>query len=212
MNDFFARLGSTQHVRLLCGITLVWGDADNGRRWFGAIPAAVKVSRVSDYVLLGLHYIGHILSRYSRNRSDTYVLAGRLNELVYHIIEDGVWPGSNLIESARVADCMEFRPLVSLPADVAAVVRVALIRPLLSDDISLACEPPTTATEDELILSVVALLQGILPLLDGPAIELLDKSLRYLQSFHEEEPDWTTPGVAQTLANRAFRSAGGDAG
>jgi hypothetical protein len=214
MTSLFEKLRSAQGVKMLCGMTLAYGDAGGAKRWFSAVPAAAgaKGVRVSDYVLLGLHYYGHILARYSKDESATYVLAGRLRESIYHIIEEGVWPGSDLVEFARVADLLEFRAAKEVPADVSAQIPVALIRPLLGDDVDMTCELPANATDDELILSVVALLQGLMPLLDATNIELLDKSLRYLDSYHNEEQNWTAPGAARNLANRAFRAAGGDVG
>ena len=193
--SLFQKLGSAQGVKMLCGMTVVIGEAQPGkRRRASAVPSQTtgRACRVPDYVLLSLHYYGQILSRYSKDETRTYELAGELRQAIYHIIEEGVWPGSNLVGGKTIP--------------------VALIRPLLGDDLDLACELPSDATDEELILSVVVLLQGVMAVLDNDSVELLDKSLRYLQSYHEEGADWTVPGAARNLANRAFRAAGGQAG
>ena len=209
--SLFQKLGSAQGVKMLCGMTVVIGEAQPGRkRRASAVPSQTtgRACRVPDYVLLSLHYYGQILSRYSKDETRTYELAGELRRAIYHIIEEGVWPGSNLVEYAQVSDRVEFMAQVV----EGKTISVALIRPLLGDDLDLACELPADATDEELILSVVVLLQGVMGVLDNDSVELLDKSLRYLQSYHEEGADWTVPGAARNLANRAFREAGGQAG
>ena len=209
--SLFQKLGSAQGVKMLCGMTVVIGEAQPGkRRRASAVPSQTtgRACRVPDYVLLSLHYYGQILSRYSKDETRTYELAGELRQAIYHIIEEGVWPGSNLVDYAQVSDRLEFAAQVV----GGKTIPVALIRPLLGDDLDLACELPSDATDEELILSVVVLLQGVMAVLDNDSVELLDKSLRYLQSYHEEGADWTVPGAARNLANRAFRAAGGQAG
>jgi hypothetical protein len=207
----FDKLAGAQGVKMLCGMTVIIGPArPEMRRRVAAFvsPAGARAGRVSDYVLMALHYFGHVLGRYSKDDSRTYELAGELRQAVYHIIEEGVWPGSNLLEYARLAEPVEF----TASARDGLAIPVALIRPLLGDDLDLAFDLPAGASDKELILSVVVLFQGVMAVLDKGSIELFDKSLRYLQSFHEEGADWTVPGAARNLANRAFREAGGDAG
>jgi len=209
--SLFQKLGSAQGVKMLCGMTVTIGAAQPGKkRPASAVPSQTtgRACRVPDYVLMALHYYGHILSRYSKDETRTYELAGELRQAIYHIIEEGVWPGSNLVDFAQVADRVEFVP----EAVMGKTIPMALIRPLLGDDLDLALDLPVDATDEELILSVVVLLQGVMAIIDDDTVELLDKSLRYLQSYHEEGADWTVPGAARNLANRAFRGAGGQAG
>jgi hypothetical protein len=92
-----------------------------------------------------------------------------------------------------------------------AELHLALVRPLLAEDLDLIVEMPGNPDEDGLVLSVVALLQGLMGVLDEAGVQLLDSSLRYQRSYHEEGADYASLAAARNLANRAFRQAGGSA-
>jgi hypothetical protein len=212
--DLFEKLGKAQGVQMLCGMTVELGIVRPGGRRQLAVAAVRegqqtgKARRPTDYVLLALHYYSQILSRYPRTESASYDRASALRQAVYHIIEEGIWPGSDLVRYARADGRMEVVPTV---AEQHGTIRLALIRPLLGDDLDAAVELPEGVSEDEVGLSVIAVFQGLVAVLEPDCLELLDKSLRYLQSYHEEGTDWTEPGAVRNMPNRAFREAGGDA-
>lgn len=207
--NLFEKLAGATGVKMLCGMSVLVGPEATGRRRFGAtVEPRPGSNRPADLVLLALHYYSQVLARYSKEESRTYDLGADLRALVYHIIDEGIWPGSDLIRYAQAYQRMEFVAAIDKPA---RVIRLALIRPLLGDDLDIAFDGFEGATEEELILSVVAVLQGLMTELDPAGLELLDRALRYLQSYHEEGADWTVQAAARNMSNRALRAAGADA-
>jgi len=176
---------------------------------------APRPPKPDEFVLLGLQYYGHILARYPKSQPETYELGSTLRQMIERVIEEGVWPESDLVRDAGVADKMVLAEVSDLsdPSDRSGCkeIQAGLIRPLLGDDLDLALDIPANTTEKELILSVVAVLQGLLRLLNSAGVDLLDKSLRYLRSYHDEGADFADPAAARNLANRALREAGGEA-
>jgi hypothetical protein len=210
--NLFDKLSGSQGVKMLCGATIVVETEETGRprKYSVGTAASDRQGKLSDYVLLALHYHGHVLARYPKTEARTYEIAGDLRHMIAKIIEEGVWPGSDLV---RYAGASERLQVVAQPAigNRKSEINCALIRPLLGDDLDVAVELPVGAADEELILSVVALLQGLMAVLDDDGVELLDRSLRYLRSYHDDDADYAAAGVAQNLANRAFREAGGQA-
>jgi hypothetical protein len=205
--SLFDKLAGAQGVRMICGMTVTIGPNDPGNtRQFHVKP--VDGGRKADYVLLALHYYSQVLSRYPKTESRTYELAGELRTMVERIVEEGIWPGSDLVRYARADGKMK----VTDARFEGRTVNAAVIRPVMGDDLDMALELPANATDDELILSVVAVLQGMMSILDDDALELLDRALRYLRQYHNEGADYSDPAAARNMANRAFREAGGEIG
>jgi hypothetical protein len=158
------------------------------------------------YVLLGLHYYAAVLARYPRSDRKSERHAAELLEMVRLIIEEGIWPDSDLLRYAGVNDRVR---LAEQPSPGSRMTRLTLNRRPGSGEIELLISPTAGASEEESVLSVVVLLQGILPLLDATAVKVLDHGLRYVKSFQDEGMDYASPGAAGSMANRAFREVGG---
>lgn len=209
--NLFEKLAKAKEVKMLCGMSVAVGPETPGRpRPYGVRvePRGQGEQRPADLVLLALHHYSQVLSRYSKDESRTYDLAADLRGLVYHIVDEGIWPGSDLVRYAQAEKRLEVVSAIAAPA---RVIHIALIRPLLGDDLDIAFDGFEGATDEELILSVVAVLQGLMSALDPAGLELLDRALRYLQSYHEEGADWTVQAAARNMSNRALRDAGADA-
>ncbi|MFO7650419.1 MAG: hypothetical protein R6X13_03635 [bacterium] len=204
----FSKLRSAQAVQMLCGATVTAGKKNGGRRPFAFVPAALdRTVPQSDYVLLAAHYYSNILGRYPRDESRTYQLSSDLHWMVHLIVERGVWPDSNLFDYAGVGDDVE---LVGRGDLEGQRVGVALIRPLLGVDLDVGVEIPAGMPDEDVNLSVIAMLQGILPMLDEKAMVLFDHVLRRIRLYHNEGADYSDPTAAPRLVNQAFRDAGGD--
>lgn len=206
--DFFERLDSAEGLKLLCGTVIgVGARSATGQQQFSVRTVqGRRAAKPAEYVLLTLHYYGHILARYPRVESTGYERSGTLQAWIGRIIEEGIWPGSDLVGYAGLSEQMSV-----VPAAGGREIMAALIRPLFGDDLDTVVEIPPDIEEEALLLSVIALLQGLTALLDESSIQLLDNALRYLGSYHSEGADWSAPGAARNLANRAFRQAGGSA-
>ena len=207
--DLFAELDKTKGVSVLHAATI--GVGGGRPRRFSVVPARLeREPRPAYYVLLALHYCTHILARYPRNDSKLDRYGMELRELISIIIDQGIWPGSDLFEYADVAG----RARLAGPGEVTGpgTIRAVLIRSVMADDLDLALELPEVIDEDALVLSVIAVLQAVTNDSPEPEIELLDKALRYLRTFIGEGADYGSPAAARSLANRSFREAGGQAG
>lgn len=196
-------------VRMLCGLRVVIGEGTaSPRRLAVEIVPGPKEPGPDDRVLLALHYYAAILARYPKDVSATYQLASDLRWMVDKIVEEGLWPGSDLRKYAGVAQELE----LAVPGGLTGrTAEAAVIRPLLGEDLDLALELPRGAPETDLMLSVVAVLQAVLNQLDDSGTELMDRALRHLRRSLDEGADYTAPGAARNLANRALREAGGTA-
>ncbi|MEO0086167.1 MAG: hypothetical protein ABIK37_05995 [candidate division WOR-3 bacterium] len=203
------KLAGAGGMKMLCGMRVVFGDgAKAPRRIAVQLAAGAKEPRPDELVLLGLHYYSAVLARYPKDTSVTYKLASDLRWMVDKIVEEGLWPGSDLRKYAGVAEELE---VVESDELSGVAVEAAVVRPLLGDDLDLVLDIPLKLPETDLLLSVVAVLQAILGRLDDAGAELLDRALRHLRRSLDEGADYAVPGAARNLANRALREAGGNA-
>jgi len=160
------------------------------------------------YVLLGLQCYASVFARYPRSERTTERYAAELLEMARLIIEEGIWPDSDLLRYAGISDRVR---LVEQPPPAAKLTTLQLARGPGAGEFELLVSPAHDMTGDETILSVIVLLQGLLPLLDAAAVKVLDHGLRYAKSFQDEGMDYANPVAARSMANRAFREAGGQA-
>lgn len=204
----FSKLSSAQGVRMLCGATLTVDNAAGSRRRFGFRTASPNGQVLpAHYVLLAVHYYSNILSRYPRDQSRTYVLSSDLHWMVHLIVEQGVWPDSDLFRYAGVADSAELVTGIELNGPA---IGAALIRPLLGEDLDIGIEIPPGLPDEDVNLSVIAMMQGVLALLDERGLMLMDHVLRKVRLYHNEGADYSDPAIAARLVNRAFREASDD--
>ncbi|MEO0077903.1 MAG: hypothetical protein ABIK86_02765 [candidate division WOR-3 bacterium] len=165
-----------------------------------------KPTNPQPYVLLGLQYYAAVLARYPKSDRTTERHAAELLEMARLIIEEGIWPDSDLLRYAGISDRVR---IVDLPPSQAKLTILALRRGSGPEEFELLMNLAPDMTEEETVLSVIVLLQGILPLLDPTAVKVLDHGLRYVKSFQDEGMDYANPVAARSMANRAFREAGG---
>ncbi len=204
----FKKLDETKGVSVLHGVTIRYRGTNDDPRVFTVVPAELaRATRPRDYVLLALHYCTHVLARYPRTDSRLDRFGMELRQLISYIIDQGVWPGSDLFEYSGTDDRAA---LADVGPDEGEVINAVLMRSVEADDIDLALEVPEGAEEKTLVLSVVALLQAVTNDSPEPEIELLDKALRYLRTYVGEGADYGSPAAARNLANRSFREAGGE--
>ncbi len=201
---------STPHslAQPLCRVNLYMGT--------GAppVPCAVvpepghdpKPSNPQRYVLLALQYYAAVLVRYPKSERTTERHAAELLEMARLIIEEGIWPDSDLLRYAGISDRVR---IVEPPPSPARLTVLELGRGPGPEEFELLVSPAQDMTEDETVLSAIVLLQGILPLLDPTAVKVLDHGLRYVKSFQDEGMDCANPVAARSMANRAFQEAGG---
>lgn len=204
------RVGSAQGVKLICGVRLFVRPLEPGKlQQFIVELVEEGEPRAEELVLLGLLYYSHVLSRYPKDRSETYELGTKLRQMIAQLLEEGIWSGSNLIGDAGVAEQMVLVEDKRQPTGWREI-QTALIKVLPGQELDLALEVPAGVSEPELILSVIAVLQALVKSLPSPGIDLLDKALRYLHSYHDEGADFADPAAARNLASRAMREAGGE--
>ncbi len=202
-----AELKSSKDMTIISGVAVNIGPAERPQV-FGVVPVDVgRKNREQELVLLAVHYYTHVLGRYPRTDNKLDAFGMNLREMVSNIVEQGIWPGSDLLRYAGVQDsCRLVKPAEVKPG---REVHAVLYRSLDAEDIDLTLEPGPGVTEDELLLSVVCVLQYVSSAVHEPAIELLDKALRYLRVYIGEGANYGSMAAARSLANRAFREAGG---
>jgi hypothetical protein len=208
--DFFSRLKSSEGVALLSAATVTVGEEADGKRSFAFRKMELdRMVRGSDYVLFGVHYYTHVLARYPRHDSDLDKYGMLLRQYIHDIVEQGIWPESDLIGYAGQSDSMRLAgPDEELEGlDIHAVV----IRTVMAEDLDMALEVPDGIDPPVLNQSVVAVLQALTNMFGESEIELLDKTMRYIHMYVGEGADYGTLAAAQNLANRSFREAGGEA-
>jgi hypothetical protein len=206
------KLAAAKGVRMLCGLNVA--EAGSGKSYHFAVEPAPNGNqcKVSDFVLLALHYESQMLARYPRSDSKLDAWGMELRYLVGRVIEQGIWADSDFLEYTALADHVKFSPKLSELKDAKRSFSLALIRPVEHDDLDLAVELPPDPTPDELICSVIAVMQGVLKALDDDGALLMDRAFRYLKSYYDEGAEYGDPAAARSMANRAFRDAGGEAG
>ncbi|HDQ99253.1 MAG TPA: hypothetical protein ENN51_03075 [candidate division WOR-3 bacterium] len=209
MSDFVGKLRAAQSVTLLDCLKVRFGDGQEGKLRLAVRPEGVgREVKAAERVLTTMHYYSHILSRYPRTDGELDRYGMELREMMSYVVEEGIWPGSDVVADARVGDRLEVVPADTL--DGAEEASAVLFRTPMTDDTDLALELPDSVGNDALNLSVVAVYHLVSLDLDEPSIELLDKTLRYFRTYIGEGANYASPAAARSLANRAFREAGGD--
>jgi len=202
-----AELKSTKDMTIISGVGVSIGPQAKPQD-YAVIPVDVgRKNREQELVLLAVHYYTHVLGRYPREDSKLDAFGMNLRELISNVVEQGIWPGSDLLRYAGVQDqCRLAKPdEVKSGRELHAV----LYRALDAEDIDLTIEPGPGVSEDEMLLSVICVLQYVAGAVREPAIELLDKALRYLRVYIGEGANYGSMAAARSLANRAFRESGG---
>ena len=195
--NLFEKLGKAQGVKMLCGLAVAAKKAGSGWQFAVTPVPGERTVRPGEYVLLALHYHSQVLTRFPRSRPETERIALDIQEMVRLIIEEGIWTDSDIVRSAGVTDRVK---LVERIDGGETAIDAALIRPLMGDDLDLAVETSPAVNDDVRILSIFAVLQGILSLLDSTGVKLFDCALRYLKSYHDEGGDYSDPATARNMA------------
>jgi hypothetical protein len=99
----------------------------------------------------------------------------------------------------------------SLGTQSVRTFNAVLVRPHAGDELDLALEMPPDATPEELNVSIFALMQGVLWMMDDAGVLLMDRAFRYLKSYWDEGAEYGDLAAARNMANRALRDAGADA-
>jgi|GEM_PF-873411 len=208
----FEKMAGAKGLTMLCGVVLNEVHEGTGYR-FAMEPAATgRKMKLSDYILLALHYQSQVLSRYPRSDSKLDAIGMELRWMAGKVIEEGIWADSDLLSYAGLADKAKMvKTMAELGTGPVRTYSVALIRPLAGEGLDLALETPPDVTDDELVTSVFALMQGVLGLMDDENVLLMDRAFRYLKSYWDEGADYGSLGAARNMANRALRDAGADA-
>ncbi len=196
-------------VNILYGLRVKIGEGQPGVRAYQVtFEEHSRRPPVEWRVLLAVHYYTHVLSRYPRDHSRLHVFGMNLRQMIADIVEQGIWPGSDLFRYAGISDRVR---LVDNQGVLAVrEVRAVLLRTVMAADLDLALEVPAGVSEEALIDSVVAVLQATANSVPELQIEMLDKALRYLRMYIGEGAFYASLAAAQDLANRAFREAGGE--
>lgn len=201
--NLFERLTQGKTVKLIAGLKI---DAlrQNDGKWQFAVDFPVKAQK-PDYVLLALHYLSHTLARFPKQESRGYEMATNLRAMLTLIVNEGVWPGSDLIRYAGAQDKIALLE----PGKIAngETIYAALIVAPGSGEPDLAFEEPIKVADEGLVFSVVAVLQALLKILDPETIDRLDHALRYFNSYLDEGASCADPATACNLANRAFKAS-----
>jgi hypothetical protein len=201
--NLFERLTQGKTIKLIAGLKIDARRANDGS-WQFAVDFPIKAPK-KDNVRLALHYLSHILARFPKQESHGYEMATTLRAMLTLIVNEGVWPGSDLIRYADVQDKVTLLDTGEI-AD-GETVYAALIVPPGSNEPDLVFEEPIKLADEGLVLSVVAVLQALLKILDSETIDNLDHALRYFNSYLDEGASCADPATACNLANRALKAS-----
>jgi hypothetical protein len=210
--SLFDKLAGAKGVTMLCGVTLSEVKAAPGHIFALEPVKGTRKAKPSEYILLALQYQSQILARYPRSDSKLDAFGMELRLMAGKIIEEGIWADSDLLKYAELGDKVKMvRTRAELGTQPVRTFNAALIRPLAGDDLDLALETPPDATPEELNISIFALMQGVLSMMDDETVLLMDRAFRYLKSYWDEGAEYGDLAAARNMANRALRDAGADA-
>jgi hypothetical protein len=210
--SLFDKLAGAKGVTMLCGVTLSEVKAAPGHIFALEPVKGTRKAKPSEYILLALQYQSQILARYPRSDSKLDPFGMELRLMAGKIIEEGIWADSDLLKYAELGDKVKMvRTRAELGTQPVRTFNAALIRPLAGDDLDLALETPPDAMDEELTISIFALMQGVLWMMDDEHVLLMDRAFRYLKSYWDEGAEYGNLAAARNMANRALRDAGADA-
>lgn len=201
--NLFERLTQGEEVKIVAGVKIVALQQPDGKWQFSVdFPLPAKKN---EYVLLALHYLSHILARYPKEERRGYEMVTRIRALLTMIVNEGVWADSDLIRYTEFQDKIAL--LESGKVINGETINAALIFLPSSGEPDLVFEEPVKVADEGVAFSVVAVLQAVLKTLDLEAIELLDRALRYFNSYLDEGAICSDPATARNLANRALKES-----
>lgn len=200
--SFLESLGKSKSINLLAGAA-IRAKRGGERKW----QMGVELTGSSKhYVKLAVHYGSQVLSRFPKTESRGYQMASELERMINLIVNEGVWPDSNLIRYADADGVVELMEAEAVNGG--EILNAGLIVPSGMLEPTLVFEEPVQMSDEGLIYSVIGLWQVVVNVLDNEGVEKLDRVLRYFNSYLSEGISPTDGITAQTLANRALREAG----
>jgi len=199
--SFLWQLEKGKGVQFLAGVAAKVAKQGDGK-WKYRVQITGKPDK---YVLLGLQFGSHILARFPKNESRGYELATTLERMVNLIVNEGIWPNSDLIRYADASEVMK----LSGPADEIGgeMLEAGLIIAPGSEAPTLIFAEPFKVPDEALMYSVIAVWQTLIGVLDNTGVEKFDRALRYFNSYLDEGLNCSDSMIAANLANRAYRAA-----
>ncbi len=199
--SFLEQLKNGKMMQFLAGVVVnVVKQSDGKLRYF------VQLTGKSDkYVLLGLQFGSQILARFPKNESRGYELASTLERMVNLIVNEGIWPNSDLIRYADATGVMELSD--HLNNEDGDRIEAALIISSAGEAPTLVFSEPLEVSDEALLYAVIAVWQALVGVLDNTGVERFDRALRYFKSYLDDGICCADPIVAASLANRAFSAS-----
>jgi hypothetical protein len=201
--SFLEKLKSSSAVKLLAGAVIAARRGGDGKWQF----AVTLEGKPEHYGPLAVHFGSQVLARFPKSESAGYARASELERMINLIVNEGVWPGSNLIRYADAEAVMELVPAGTVSGGEQVVA--ALIIQSGSSEPTLIFEEPVALSDEGLVYAVIGLWQAVVNLLDNTGVEALDRLLRYFNSYLDEGISPADAVAARNLANRAVQEAGG---
>lgn len=201
--NLFERLTQGKEVKIVAGVKIATLQQPDGK-WQFAVEFPLP-AKEREYLLFALHYLSHIIARYPKEERRGYEMVTRIRALLTMIVNEGLWPDSDLIRYTESQD-----KIILIEGDKVIngeTINAALIFPPGSGEPDLVFEEPIRVTDEGLAFSVVAVLQAILKILDPETVERFDRALRYFNSYLDEGASCSDPATACNLANRAFQES-----
>lgn len=201
--SFLEQLKKVPGVKMRLGLNLAVDKGEDGVWYFR--PNWTSGGKEEDYILFGLHYFSNVLARYPKSDSHGYEMATTLRHIVVMIVNEGVWPGSDLVKYAGLTDRVRIGDMKAAPGGEEVDAALVMTRDGVEPSLMLA--EPVKVGDEGLVFSVVVVLQGVVEALGDRGVELFDRALRYFNSFLDEGAACSDLPTATSMANRAWQMA-----
>ena len=183
-------------------------SADEEYRYFVSLIRYHSQVQHFEYVRLLLHYYARVLFLFDPANEEMVQSANRLKEMMSAIFGRRVDHGCNILQRAGIDGKMTL--VTSEPQknrrEIITTLYYLSIN-LLKGELYLKADIPKDATVQQMVYSVPALLQSILPELDGRSVNVLNYAVREMNKAYDAGKSFSDLHNMSAIPTEAFDAA-----
>jgi len=178
--------------------------ADEDHNYFVAFSKHHSQLQLPEFVRLVLHYYSKILFNLDPANSEMAQSATILKKMMDAVLATGIKKDTNILDIADISDVVKIvssKPHNNPRQIVATLFFVNTTQRHITTDI------PKNVYAQHTVFSVMALLQAILSEIDGECIDVLNRSLKNMQSAYDAGQSFSEMRNLAAVPTNAYLSA-----
>lgn len=199
---FFKKIlgGEPKLTKLLSAKIIV--DEDNN--FFTTFREEHSELKNPEYVRMVIHYYAKTLFNFDPDDSEIAISGVMLNGMISAILAQGLAKDKDYFQIADIDDAA--RIVGSSPTNIPRQIDICLyfVSPTTRH---LTIDFTGNVYTQQMAFSVIALLQQAVATMESDLIEVLEKSLKYMNDSYETGTSWSDPNSLSVIPNEAYMTA-----